>query len=60
MAFIKSINTGGVITAVTTSSEVTIAPKNPERDHNQKRWRGDDTHRLEGPLREGPSALHFD
>ena len=27
MAFIKSINTGGVTTAVTTSSEVTIAPK---------------------------------
>ena len=27
MAFIKSIDTGGVTTAVTTSSEVTIAPK---------------------------------
>ena len=47
---------GGVTTAMTTSSEVTIAPKNPELDHNQKRWRGDTTHRVEGPSQGGPSA----
>ena len=58
MAFIKSINTGGVTTAMTTSSEVTIAPKNPECDHNRKQWRGDDTHRVEEPSRGGPSAQH--
>ena len=58
-AFIKSIHTGGVTTAVTTSSEVTIAPKNLERDHNQKRWRGDNTHRVEGPPRGGPSARQY-
>ena len=50
---------GGVITAVTTSSEVTIAPKNLEGYHNLKRWRGDDTHRMEEPSRGGPSARHY-
>ena len=51
---------GGVPTTLTKSPAVTIAPKNLERNYNRKRWRGEDTHRVEGPSRGGPSALQLE
>ena len=44
---------------MTKSSEVTIAPQIQSAIIIKKQWRGDDTHRVEGPSQGGPSARHF-